>query len=309
MDRDKLNTGFKSGCRKGWSGFLWVMKILVPVSLLTTLLGWSGLLPRIEFILRPAMNLVSLPAAAALPLVISFFGGIYAGIGAMTALDLTREQMTLIAIFMMIAHNLVQEGAIQGRSGLHPLKATLFRLAAAVVTVMIVARLLGVSASEVTAPAASASVATPLLPVLQKWLLSTLTFAAKLFLIMMAILILMEIMKAMGWIHPIVDFLSPLLKLMGLSRRVGLLWVTGAVFGLSYGAAVIVEEVKEGHLTKEEIETLHLSIGINHSVIEDPAVFMTLGLNFFWVWFPRLFAAILAVRILSFWSRRSRKAV
>jgi hypothetical protein len=309
MDRDKLHAGFKSGCRKGWSGFLWVMKILVPVSLFTTLLGWSGLLTRIEFILRPAMNLVSLPAAAALPLVVSFFGGIYAGIGAMTALDLTRDQMTLIAIFMMIAHNLVQEGAVQGRSGLHPLKATLFRLAAAVVTVMIVARLLGVSASGAAVHAVSAPAAAPILPVLQKWLLSTLVFSAKLFFIMMVILVLMEIMKAMGWIHPIVDFLSPLLKLMGLSRRVGLLWVTGAVFGLSYGAAVIVEEIKEGHLTKEEIETLHLSIGINHSVIEDPAVFMTLGLNFFWVWFPRLFAAILAVRILSFWSRwRSRTA-
>lgn len=50
------------------------------------------------------------------------------------------------------------------------------------------------------------------------------------------------------------------------------------VFGLVYSAAVIFEEVKEGNLTKEKLEELHLSIGIPHSVIEDPAIFLIMAI-------------------------------
>jgi hypothetical protein len=70
---------------------------------------------------------------------------------------------------------------------------------------------------------------------------------------------------------------------------------------LAYGAAVIVEEANEGHLGKEELEALHLSIGINHSLIEDPALFLALGLSAFWLWIPRLITAIIAVRLFSFY--------
>ena len=70
-------------------------------------------------------------------------------------------------------------------------------------------------------------------------------------------------------------------------------------FGLVYSAAVIFEEVKEGNLTKEELEELHLSIGIPHFVIEGPAIFLTMGLSAFWLWVPRLIVAILVVRLLA----------
>ena len=40
----------------------------------------------------------------------------------MIVVPLTQAQMTLIAIFLLISHNLVQEGIIQGKSGINPLK-------------------------------------------------------------------------------------------------------------------------------------------------------------------------------------------
>jgi hypothetical protein len=114
----------------------------------------------------------------------------------------------------------------------------------------------------------------------------------------MVIMILLEIMKVFNIIHHIVKVLNPLLKTMGLNQKVGLLWLTAVVFGVAYGGAVIVEEAKEGHIKKEELEKLHLSIGINHSMIEDPALFLSLGLSAFWLWVPRLILAIVAVRLL-----------
>jgi hypothetical protein len=307
INRDLLEKGFVSGVRKGWSGFLWVLKILVPVSFLTAILEWSRLLHRLDFLIQPVMDWLHLPAMAALPLLIGVIGGIYGGIASMAVLPFSREEMTLIAIFMLIAHNLIQEGIIQGKSGLHPLKATFSRLAAATITVLLVAPFLS-SGSATSAPTAvPLLVSQPFVSMLKSWSSSTLLLTMKIFVIIMGILILLEILKAAGWIESFVRMLAPLLKFLGLSQRVGVLWMAGAIFGLAYGAVVIIEEAREGHLTKEELEGLHLSIGINHSVIEDPLFFLAMGLNAFWLWIPRLIMAILAVRLLSLWQRGTRR--
>ena len=75
--------------------------------------------------------------------------------------------------------------------------------------------------------------------------------------------------------------------------------MTGAVFGIVYGGAVIIEEAKEHHIQKSELMKLHLSMGVNHSLIEDPILFLSLGLNPFWLWVPRIIAAILFVHLFN----------
>ena len=302
-----LKESLLAGARKGWSGFVWILKILIPISLLTAVLAWSGWIERVDFFVQPIMSWLSLPAMAALPLLIGLLTGIYGGIAAMVVLPFTREQLTLMAIFLLIAHNLIQEGVIQGKSGLHPLKATLFRLIAASLTVMIAAFFLDVSTTAPIAADASAIAPQSFVAMMEHWLLTTFKLCVRIFLIIMSLLILLEVMKSLGWITGIVKLSRPLLRGLGLSENAGILWMTAAIFGLAYGAAVIVEEAKEGHLEKEELEGLHLSIGINHALIEDPALFLALGLNPFWLWVPRIITAILAVRLLTFWQQISRK--
>ena len=305
IDHSLLKKGLSSGVRKGWSGFVWSLRILLPISLLTALLEWSGWINRMDVFIQPLMSWLHLPAMAAVPLLVGCIAGIYGGIASMAMLPFSREQMTLMAIFMLIAHNLIQEGVIQGKSGFHPLKAVFFRLGMAVVTVMIVAPFLatetGISGS-VGMPSSE-----PLLRMLRIWSISMAYLAVKLFLIMMGLLIILEILKALAWINPIVKWLAPLLRVFGLSEKVGLLWLTGAFFGLVYGSAVMIEEAKEGHLSRDELQELHLSIGANHSIIEDPAFFLAMGLNAFWLWVPRLIMAALVVRLYTLWKRWTRR--
>ncbi|UCG11535.1 MAG: iron transporter [Deltaproteobacteria bacterium] len=301
-----LNKALSSGARKGWGGFVWMIKILVPISFLTAVLAWSGWLERSDFLLQPIMSWLSLPPAAALPLLIGVLTGIYGAIAAMVVLPLSKEQMTLIAIFLLIAHNLIQEGVVQGKSGLHPAKATIFRLSAAILTVMISALFFDTSATPLVETGPAGIVTHSFAELMGNWLLSMSHLSAKIFVIIMSLLILLEVLKSLGWIDYFVRLCQPLLRTLGLSDRAGILWMTAAVFGLAYGAAIIVEEAKEGHLDKEELEELHLSIGINHALVEDPALFLALGLNAFWLWIPRLITAMLAVRLLSLWRILSR---
>ncbi len=295
--QNKLTYGLKTGTQKGWHGFIWMLKIIVPISFLTVLLEYSGWINQINFILEPCMNLLSLSPIAALPLIVGMLTGIYGGIAAMAVLPLTTHEMTLIAIFLLISHNLIQEGIIQSQSGLKPFRATLFRLAASVVTVMIVSRFLGPEPALVVAKGTPVAVQPAFITLMKNWLIATLYLSLKIFVIIMVIMILLEMMKIFNLIPHIVKVLSPLLKTMGLDQRAGILWLTAIAFGLAYGGAVIVEEAKEAHITKEQLEKLHLSIGINHSMIEDPALFLSLGLSAFWLWVPRLIVAIIAVRL------------
>ena len=301
IDRDLLKEGFTSGIHRGWYGFIWMLKILIPISLLTAFLEWSGVIYWINFLIQPVMVWLRLPGMAAFPLVIGFIAGIYGGIASLSVLPFTRDQMTLVAIFMLIAHNLIQEGVIQGKSGLHPLKATLFRLGAAMVTVFVVAQFLNPISELSGSMRFPSPFSEPFVLMLKHWAISTLYLTVRIFFILMGIMIVFEMLKVSGWMDPILKGLTPPLKVMGLSQRVGLLWITGAFFGVAYGAAVIVGEAKKGYLTKDELERLHASIGINHSIVEDPALFMTMGLNAFWLWVPRLIMAILFVHLLTVW--------
>jgi len=274
-----------------------MLKILVPISLFTALLEYSGWIYKIGFLLEPGMNLLNLPPIAILPLMVGLLTGIYGCIAAMVVLPLTQDQMTLIAIFILISHNLIQEGVIQGKSGMHPFKATVLRLSASIITVLMVSLFLQMEITGLAPKDAAIAAHPPLLIVLQSWWVAMFYLSLKIFAIIMVLMILLESLKSFNMIQHFVKIINPLLIVMGLSQRVGVLWLTATVFGIAYGGAVIVEEAKEGHLTKKELERLHLSIGINHSMVEDPALFLALGLSAFWLWIPRLITAVVAVRL------------
>ena len=120
-----------------------MLKIILPVSLATFLLDFSGWLHQIDGLLEPLMGVIHLPAMAALPLLAGLLTGIYGAIAAMSVLPFTTQQMTMMAIFLLIAHSLIQEGVIQHRSGCPAWIATIVRLAAAVLTVMMVGWITG----------------------------------------------------------------------------------------------------------------------------------------------------------------------
>ena len=307
--RDNLKIGLQNGLKKGWSGFLWMMKIIIPISFLTAVLAWTGWLGKIDFLIAPLMGFLGLPAMAALPIIIGVLTGIYGGIAAMAVLPFTLAEMTLLANFLLICHNLIQEGVIQAQSGLNPVKATLFRIAAAVVTVY--AMTFFIQSGPVAVAQAGALVASPQAfhVMVSGWGLSMLELTVKIIFIVMTILTLLEVAKSMGWVLPIVKALSPFLRILGLSEKVGILWMTAVVFGLAYGGAVIVEEARQGHISKEELEELQLSVGINHSMVEDPFLFMTFGVSAFWLWVPRLITATVATRMLTLWVSFRQKSV
>lgn len=311
MLRSKLESSIQQGLRKGWGGFLWLLKIILPISFLTLMLDYSGFFERIEFILEPVMGLMQLPSAAALPLTVGLLAGIYGAIAAIAVLPFTTAQITVMAVFLLIAHNLVQESTIQGKGGVNPIMATLVRLAAALSMASIIGRLLipgeivTVTADRIQPIASSFSV------VIAEWITTILVLCAKMLVIIIGAMIIIEIMKAFNVVSRVVKALQPLLKMMGIDQSTGMMWLTAVLFGLAFGAAIIVEETKTNRFDQALLDRLHLSIGINHAVVEDPVFFLPFGIHPFWLWVPRLVCAMLATWLYIGWRkiRPRQKAV
>ena len=303
MENSKLKSGMTAGLKKGWDGFVWMLKILVPISLLTALLSWSGWINHLDFVFEPVMGVIGLPPVAAIPLIAGLTTGIYGAIAAMAPLPLTADQMTLLAVFLVISHNLIQEGVVQSKSGLPFAKATFFRLLASISTVVVVSRFMGPETATNALLDIRDTAHIPLFTMLGTWAITNLILAAKMLVIIVTLMTTLEVMKRYQMIDRILRVMAPVLKALGLGRQTGFLWFTAAIFGLTYGAAVIVEEAKAGHFAKDELERLQISIGINHAMIEDPAVFLALGLSPFWLWVPRLAAAVIAVQLFIAYKR------
>ncbi len=294
---DKFRQSLTSGLAKGWSGFVWMLKILLPISLLTSLLAWSNWINSLDFLLEPVMGAVGLPPIATIPLIAGLLTGIYGGIAAMASLSLTVDQMTLLAIFLLISHNLIQEGVIQSKSGLPFIKATLVRLVASIFTVIVVSRFIGHETATNALTDAPVIIQATFFSMVKTWAVTTLVLSGKMLVIVMMLMLILEFMKSYNLIDHVVSMMAPVLKVFGLGKQTGFLWITAAIFGLTYGAAVIVEEAKEGKFSEDELECLQLSIGINHSIIEDPMMFLSLGIGPFWLLVPRLAAAIIVVQL------------
>jgi len=293
--RTQLKCGLKAGVKKGWSSFVWICKIIVPVSFFVALLQWSGWLDQLDFLLTPLMGLLNLPAEAALPIVIGMLVGPPAVIAIITVIPFTIGQMTLIAIFTLIAHMLITEGIIQSKSGINIIKITVVRIAVAILTVLIVSQFLGDTSQSIIVPA-NLMVHIPFTDALKSWIIDLIRLSIKVFAIIMIVMTILECLRSLGWIKYLLRFFRPCMRVLGLSDRAVMIWVAAVVFGLIYGSAVILEEAEKGTLTKEELEPLHNSVGINHSIVEDTALFVALGLSVFWLAIPRLIMAIVVVQ-------------
>jgi spore maturation protein SpmB len=291
----RLKTGFIEGTKRGWSGFAWMCKIVIPLSFAIALLQWTGWLNNLDFILNPLMSLLNLPAEAALPIIAGMLINIYACIAIVSVVPFTTGQMTLIAIFSLIAHNLITESIIQHRSGINGIKIAVIRIVTAVFTVLTVSQFTGDTGQSVILPASLAA-KTPVFDVITGWAVDTLGLIAKIFCIIMGLMIVLGWLRALEWVDTLLGIFRPLMRILGLPERTAMMFMAAVIFGLFYGSAVLIEEAKRENFTGEEMERLQISIGINHALVEDPALYVMLGLNAFWMWVPKIVMSVIAVQ-------------
>ena len=112
--RRDLPRGIRSGLQTFWS----LAKAMIPAYGLALVLEKLGAIAVLAKVAQPVMSLVGLPGSAALPLVLGWVLNVYASVGAMSALHLNPQQITVLALAILIGHNLLVEGAVLRKAGM-----------------------------------------------------------------------------------------------------------------------------------------------------------------------------------------------
>ncbi len=123
-----LATPIKKGFIKSLSLIWMLVKIIIPVSCLVALLKHFGIMEMIAGFFSPAMSLFGLPGEATVALLLSFFVNFYAALGAITAMSLSGQQMTVLAVMIGICHELPIETAVSSYTGLRIPAAAALRI-------------------------------------------------------------------------------------------------------------------------------------------------------------------------------------
>ena len=295
----RLKSALSAGFRRGLGTAFFLTKIIVPLSAAVAALQFAGALAVLGRVLAPVMGLFGLPGEAAVALVSGCCVGVYGAIAAASSIPLTAVQTTVLALMVLTAHNLIVESTVQGRSGASGIRMALLRIAGALVLGALLWQVLR-HGEQGTAFAQTA--ATPPLGDLGAfagaWALGTARLLLKIYLIVVSLTIGTEWMRSFGVFEVLTRYLRPAMRFLGLTDNVAFLWLTATILGLAFGAGVIVDESREpGRFRPEELEDLHVSIAISHSLLEDTLLFLAIGASFPWILIPRPLAAALAVRL------------
>ena len=113
--RRDLRIGVKAGLQTFWE----LARVMIPAYGATLVLERLGVIQWLAHLARPLMSLLGLPGDAAVPLMVGYVLNIYAAVGSMQALHLSAQQVTVLAIAILIGHNLLVEGVVLHKAGMN----------------------------------------------------------------------------------------------------------------------------------------------------------------------------------------------
>jgi len=289
--------GLRSGLRTTWELGL----VIFPVTAAVALLRFTPVYGLLLEALAPAMGLFGLPGEAAVPLVLGNLLGLYAAIGAVLAMELTVKQVFTLALMLGFSHMLPVETAICRRVGVSATLVVAFRLGLAAAAGLAVARLWAGGGER-----ARYGLAAPVAEEPSGWgeaLLAALRAAAEgvaqLALIVFPVMLLIQALKDLGALDRFAALMRPLMRPLGIAPRGAVTVAGGLVFGLAFGAGIILEQAREQRFSRREITLIALFLCACHAVIEDTLIFVPLGIDVLPLLVIRLLSAIALVFLIA----------
>ena len=272
---------------------IWLLKITVGVSFAIMFLKYFNILPWFSNLLAPVFNALGLPGEAALPFVTGYFVNVYAAISVAVSFDFDVRALTILSTMVLCAHNMITETAVQKKTGTSAVRIIIIRTISAFGLAFFLNWFLP---GEVMQNLGSGQTADLEFMVLFKdWLRSTLGVVTKMTVLIYTLAIVQKLLAEYGVIRWISRFLKYFLAFFGLPARTSFLWIVANTLGLAYGAAVMMEEVENGNVTKRDIDLLNTHICISHSNLEDLLLLTALGATWYILLFSRWMASFLLV--------------
>ena len=280
----------------------WLVRLMVVVSLLVEILRYTGVIAWMSGVLSPFFELMGLPGEASLAFISGYFVNVYAAIAVMSGLDLSARSVTILAVMVLCAHNMIVESAVQKKCGTPMLRIFIIRTLSAVILGFTLNALLPEGGQVLAAVKKTAPVDPGIWYLFCNWLTSIIWLILKMVALIFGLSVFQRLLSEFGVIRWLSKLFRPLLKVFGLPARTSFLWIVANVLGLAYGAAVMIEETETGKISRDDADLLNHHIAVSHSNLEDVLLLYAAGGAFWWMLLSRWLMAIVLV-----WERRVEK--
>ena len=286
-----------------------LFKVIVPIIVLIRVLDLLGVVKYLGIALAPVMELVGLRGETGLVWATTMVTNLYGGAAVFVSLDvpMSAAQATVLTTMMLIAHNLPVELHIAQKAGARLRAMAVLRVGGAL--------LAGFSLNHFYR--ATGWLSQPNKAVFRgatdnswpAWLQGQGIFLLTVMAIILALMLLIRALKAVGVMDLLARLMEPGLRLLGMSRDAAPVTVIGMTLGLTYGGGIIIQEARSGILGKRDVFFSLALMGLTHSLVEDTILMMTLGgrLSGILVWRAvfSLLVIFLLVRVLGRVSERT----
>ena len=272
------NQTLKTALQSSWI----ILKLVVPIYILADILYYYNTLSYISFIVEPFTSMLGLPAQTSLAIVSGIFLNLYAAVAFAAPLDLTPSQWSILAIFLGVCHSLVVESVIMKKLGISNIYSYGLRFlggfSIAFLATFIPDSYFSASLSNTTFTKTTYDSLSSLLIGSSS---SAIILSIKIIALIVTLIFIMDFIKSREFI-----------KQSGKNVSKGFSLLVGIFLGITYGAGILIQEAKNGTISKNDLFFIGTFLMICHAIIEDTLLFVIFGADFTMVIVVRTIAAI-----------------
>jgi len=272
-----------------------ILKVYIPVSLLTFWLKDIGALDYIAPFFAPFMKYFGLPGEAAICLIAGFTNFIYAAIGTMAVLDLSPKQITILGIMIGFCHNLILETILLSKLKMVRLPIGFFRLFVALLAGILIKNFIP---NDLTGEVLNSYIKVDTFTWVSA-IKSVLSTGVQIIVVLLCINLIYEYFMIWRFREFIADKSKFITKIIGFSESAFAAWVVGFFIGVVYGAGILYTMVSNNKLSHKDISLVTIWISLAHAIIEDCMIFVVIGGSFWWIFSVRVLLAFIIVRLLA----------
>ncbi len=278
-----------------------LIKITVPVIIITRILEEFGLISTLSTFLEPVMGLIGLPGEMGLVWATAMMTTLYGGLAVFAALvptiDITVAQVTVLCSAMLIAHSLPIELTISKKAGAPLIPIFLLRFLGALVYCFMLERfctMTGIWQQPATLLFSATAGPTSHLT----WAIQQCRNIGLIIFIIFCILLIMQILRSAGVLKFLEKMLAPVLPWFGMTGEAAPVTVVGMIMGIGYGGALIIRETATGKMGKAEIFNSMVMMGLCHGLVEDTLIMMAMGGKLAGILWGRILFSLIVTFIL-----------
>lgn len=298
-----VKRGLFVGLKTTWT----LGKIIFPVTLLVAVLQYTPVLPWLMDAITPLMRLIGLPGNAAIPLVLGNFLNLYGAIGAILTLHFTVKEVFILAVMMSFSHNLLVETGVAVKTGVKVWVVLTVRLGLALLSAIVINLVWhgGGSTAHYGLIPEQTELAHGVLAILWQAVHKALLGILQLAMIVIPLMVVIQILKDLKWLAAFSKGMGPVTRSLGMKENTSTTMAAGLLFGLAYGAGVMIQAVKEDGVSQKDLTLAFIFLVACHAVVEDTLIFIPLGIPVWPLFLIRLGVAVVLTLIVGTIWRRS----